>query len=306
MLAPVLITTYNRFDIFSAAITCLEANHLAADTDVYVFSDAGRDAEAHASVVKHRERIHAMKPRFRSFNIIERERNYGPSDNMTEGMDSLLQRYGRVIVLEEDDETSPFFLTFMNEGLERYADEKRVMTVCGFTHLDNPELGDAYFTPFFACWGFATWADRWQPNYRLLRSKEEALALLTPKQRIDIEYGGHFRCLHHLDNGNIVWDLSWMIAIYHNEGLCLSPTQTLVRNTGIRGGTNFHDKSLFGHFAYDRKPYNRYFSVELPAIAPNPLIEEELHPKALIDHGFRYNLFGKIVRYFYKLFQRSK
>ena len=188
----------------------------------------------------------------------------------------------------------------MNEALRHYASEPRVMSICGFTNLDIPEKGDVYLTHHFDGLGWATWTDRWQ-HYRLLRSKEEALALLTPQQRIDIEYGGQFRCLHHLDQGRIDWDLSWLIAIRHLGGLCLAPTRTLVSNTGVRGGTHYRNMSLFGHYEYERHELCRHhLNVSLPRIEADNDVEQHLNGAALRDHGFRYNLLGKVVRFIYK------
>lgn len=299
MTAPVGIFTYNRIDTTSKTIELLEQNLLAQDTDVYVFCDGGKDERTWAEVNALRTYLHSLKPKFKSFQIVEREKNMYVNQNIIGGMQMLLEKYGRVIVVEDDIATSPYFLTYMNEALEHYNDEKRVMSICGFTNLNIPEKGDVYLTKHFAGWGWATWADRWK-QFRLLPTKEEALSLLTPQQQNDIQYGGKFRCLHHLDMGKIDWDLSWLIAIRHADGLCLAPTQTLVRNTGIEGGTHYKNMSLFGKYEFDREPIARHLDIKLTNIEADRDVEERLNPEALTDHGFRYNLLGKIVRYVYK------
>ena len=147
-------------------------------------------------------------------------------------------------------------------------------------------------------WGWATWKDRWS-SFTHFKTRQEALVGLTDEDLRRIEYGGNFPCLKSLDRTPIPWDICWEICIYKLKGLCLHPTHTLVRNVGISNGTHFKNLRCFGWYDYDR-PFR-----ESPILLRDiPISEdaeiERMYADALKDYGMRYNLLGKIVRYFYK------
>ena len=68
---------------------------------------------------------------------MERTENYGLAKNVIEGVTEIVNQYGKVIVLEDDLVTNRYFLRFMNDGLVRYENEKKVTGVTGFSFLDD-------------------------------------------------------------------------------------------------------------------------------------------------------------------------
>jgi hypothetical protein len=297
MNAPIAIFCYNRLDNLKLTIDHLRKNLLANQSDVYIFSDGGKDNASWKAVNKVRAYLRTITG-FKTLSIVERETNYYLERNIIEGIAYVLQKHDRIIVLEDDICTSPYFLTFMNEALDYYADNKRVMHVSGFTNLDIQGQGDTYFTPHMGGWGWATWRDRWQ-YFTHYQSRKEALAGLTNEDEDNIQYGGAFQILKMLDRKPIPWDICWNINIYRQKGLCLTPTHTLTRNCGLYQGTHFHSSRLLGIYEYDRPFSTRHIEVVNPKVEANPAIEK-MYETAMIDHGMRYNWFGKTLRFFYK------
>lgn len=298
MPAPVAMFVYNRLSLTKRTIEHLQRNELASQTPLYVFSDGGKDEESWKKVHELRQYLHTITG-FKEVHIIERPENFYLERNVTEGIESVFKNYDRIIVLEDDVCTSPVFLMYMNQALEKYADIPKVMHIAGFTNLDIPQRGDTYFTRHMAgCGAWATWKDRWQ-HFTHYTSREEALKGLGTEELNRIEYGGAFRCLHSLDRKPIPWDICWEIAIYRQKGLCLSPTHTLIKNIGLKKGTHFNNWTIFGWYEWDR-PY-RTQPVELKdiPICEDPEIEA-MNAIALKDHGMRYNLLGKVARFLYK------
>lgn len=302
--SPIAMFVYNRLDNTRTTIEYLKRNELASESSLYIFSDGGKNEASWKAVNEVRVYLHTVTG-FKEVHIIERPENYYLERNITEGIQYVLSEHDTVIVLEDDICTSPVFLKYMNDALDKYREEKKVMHIAGFSNLDVPELGDVYFTPHMSGWGWATWKDRWQ-LFTHYTSRADALAGLTQADLLKIEYGGNFRCLKSLDKSPIPWDICWEVIIHKQKGLCLTPTHTLVKNIGIGNGTHFNNSRLFGWYDYDR-PF-RTEEICLPDIPvrENPKIEE-MYAFALKDHGMRYNLFGKIVRYVYKkCFPQSK
>lgn len=305
--SPVALFVYNRADNTRQTLLALARNTLARETEVYVFCDGGRDKVSWALVHEVREVVRgfASSPEngregpFRSLTLIERPENFYLERNITEGIAQVLTDHDRVIVLEDDIVTSPYYLQYMNQALDLYQDVPRVMHVAGFTNLSLPCV-PFYFTPHMSGWGWGTWRDRWNGHFRHYRTREEALEGLTDDDLRRILYDGAFPCLGSLDKRPIPWDICWELAIYRAGGLCLTPGQTMVRNIGLSQGTHFRSWSLLQWYEFDRPPS--------PAPLPltrigrpevNPIIEAQF-AQAITDWGIRYTILGKIVRYFYK------
>ncbi len=295
-LAPIALFVYTRLDNTRKTIECLKKNLYAGDTVVYIFSDGGKDKNSWKQVNKLRQYLGTITG-FKTIHIIEREYNYYLERNILEGISHVFSEWDRIIVLEDDICTSPYFLKYMNDSLDLYASHPEVMHISGFTNLDIHDKGDTYFTPHMSGWGWGTWKNRWQ-YFTHYQTRKEALAGLTQADFDKIQYGGAFECLKSLDHQPIPWDICWELAIYRRKGLCLTPTHTLVRNIGIYSGTHFKNYRILSRFNYDRPYLEREIRLDNIQIAADPEIEA-LYPGALLKYGLRFTLLGKVIRFFY-------
>ncbi|MBQ7571542.1 MAG: glycosyltransferase [Bacteroidaceae bacterium] len=298
-LAPVALFVYNRADNTRRTLEALAANTLASETEVFVFSDGGRDEASWALVREVRQVVSEFAGAFGRFELVARPENFYLERNITEGIAQVFETHDRIIVLEDDIVTSPYYLQYMNQAFELYKDVSRVMHVAGFTNLS---LADTpfYFTPHMSGWGWGTWKDRWNGHFLHYTTREEALQGLTSEDLDAIQYGGVFRCLGSLDRRPIPWDICWELAIYRAGGLCLTPGRTMVRNIGLSGGTHFRSWSLLQWYEFDRPPQQQPLPltrVENPVKDPD--IEAQF-ARAITDWGIRYTPLGKVVRYLYK------
>ena len=161
---PVVLFAFNRPDALRRSLTALAAADLAAETDLYIRLDGprnGADAEKVAAV----REIALGAQGFRRVDVVWSEENRGLASSVISGVDRILEASETVIVLEDDLVVSRGFLVYMNEALRKYADDKRVFSVCGYTNratIPGDYPYDAYFCPRSSSWGWATWRDRWQ------------------------------------------------------------------------------------------------------------------------------------------------
>jgi hypothetical protein len=72
-----------------------------------------------------------------------------------------VNRFGRIIVLEDDMVTSTFFLCYMNEALELYEKVDRIISIHGYLFPVNAELPGTFFLLGADCWGWGTWKRGW-------------------------------------------------------------------------------------------------------------------------------------------------
>ena len=329
MHSPVAMFVYNRADNTRRTLEALLQNKHAAETDVYVFSDGGKDERSWKKVNQVRALLHEVERQvaethaLKSLTIVERPENIYLERNIIEGISYVLDRHDTVIVLEDDIVTSPYFLDYMNQAFYIYKDDPVVMHVSGFTNLDlqndeEEEISDGedaqntqdvqdddefYFTPHMSGWGWGTWAHKWKAHFKHYKSREEALEGMTREDCNAIQYDGVFPCLKSLDKDPIPWDICWEIAIYKAGGLCITPYHTLVRNIGLDSGTHFRGSRWLQHYEFDREPLDHPIVVTFQTPRKDEK-KEALFKLAIRDWGIRYTWLGRILRFAYKRYRK--
>lgn len=230
--APIALFTYNRADKTQSVVESLVRNAEAKDSDLYIFSDGAKNEKAIQEVEDNRKYIHTISG-FKSITIIEREKNWGLANSLIAGITDVINKYGRVIVVEDDLILSPYFLKFMNDGLEKYKDDDRVASISGFL---NPvgEVSEPFFLRYFACWGWATWKRGWD---LLINDSRELLRRLRWKTS-DFNIGGTGPFYGILYCDKVGLNDSWAVRFYASQFLAgklqLFPNKTLV----VQGGTD--------------------------------------------------------------------
>lgn len=244
--APVALFAYNRPSHTRRTIEALAKNEFADQTDLFIFSDAAKSAAAVPAVAEVREML-AKVHGFRSVEVVERAANLGLAASIVDGVGRLCAAYGRVIVMEDDLVTSPHFLRFMNEALEFYADQDRVMHISGSTYpVRQFGVDDSYFMHLPLCWGWATWQRAWR-HFR----KDIAVMDRFDAQMIRaFNFNGSYDYWSQLElnrNGSInTWFVFWYATLFLEQGLSLFPAKSLVRNIGMDGsGVHRVDSSDF-------------------------------------------------------------
>ncbi len=202
---------------------------------------------------------------FKHVTLIERDENYGLARNILEGVNALVEQYGRVIVLEDDLITSPRFLEFMNASLDIYVNDSSVWHINGWTYpIAASEADVPFFTSIMECWGWATWRDRW---IKYSNDPDRYIGA-WPKSRIArFNIGGGYDYWFDIQrnkHGTLrTWAVFWYATIFEHGGLCLSPAQSYVINVGIDGsGTNSGTFDL-----YDTVELNHSLPVHWPEYA---------------------------------------
>jgi hypothetical protein len=236
-LAPIAFFVYNRPRHTKRALEALAANTLASESDLFIFSDAPKNEQAEEGVRAVREYIRTVKG-FKSVTIREHERNQGLVEYLIPAITELCNRFGRVISAEDDIETSPRFLQFMNDSLEKYKDDERVFSVSAFWPV-KAEQGEntAFFLDSCFAWGWGTWKRAWDFYDRDAAGWQELLKNKRLAWDFDIDGKASFtQMLTSLlkDNFND-WSLSWFWIIFREKKLCLYPPYSLTTNIGFDG-----------------------------------------------------------------------
>ena len=245
--APVVLFAYDRPTHTRRTLEALSSNDLASRTPIHVFCDGPKDSATEAD----RRRIQEVREVVRSRDwcggvvIHERESNLGLARSIRSGIDEMFDTCDRLIILEDDIETSPGFLKFMNDALEIYANDERVMHIGAYLPVTSHHhlLPDTFLARYMGCWGWATWKRAWSEARwdasQLLREITESAG-----GRAKFDLGGTAPFSAHLE-GNVsgrmsTWAVLWSASIHLRGGLCLVPGRSLVRNIGVDGsGVHF-------------------------------------------------------------------
>ena len=246
-LAPILLFVYNRPEHVRRSIESLLRNELAAQSELFIYADAAKDEAAESTVAEVRQYIKGIKG-FKSVHITERERNWGLANNVIDGVTTLVNQYGRVIVLEDDLIVAPYFLQFMNDALETYKDSQEVghIQACDFTH--DPSLPDTFLIKWTGSWGWATWDRAWKnfnPNGKeLLRQLEERKLTRTFDFNENYRFTRMLR--RQIEGKNNSWAIRWNASLFLADILSLNVGRSLVQNEGFDGsGTNCGGGGLY-------------------------------------------------------------
>jgi hypothetical protein len=254
--APIALFVYNRPWHTRQTVEALQKNELAEDSDLFIFSDAPKKPEAAAAVQEVRDYISHISG-FKSIKIIEREENMGLANSIINGVTKVCGEYDRVIVLEDDLVTTPYFLRFMNDALDLYEHEESIISIHGYMYPVMENLPETFFLRGADCWGWATWKRGWdifEPDgQKLLRQ----LSLQGLKFENEFNYDGAYNfsaMLRSQTQGKIdSWAIRWYASALLTGKLTLYPGRSLVQNIGNdSSGTHCGTTDFFSGAIADR------------------------------------------------------
>jgi hypothetical protein len=239
--SPIALFVYKRPKHTRRTIENLMKCPEFAKSPIYVFADAAKQQQDEELVEETRDIINSMlggKAR-----IVAAAQNQGLATSIISGVNSLLEEFDRVIVLEDDLLVSPHFLHYMNTALATYQDESSVMQISGhmFPVKEFYHQTEAMFLPFTSSWGWGTWRRAWKyfdPNatgWEILKTDRA----MRSRFNLDRSYC-YFEMLKVQMSGNgHSWAIRWYWSVFKNNGYVLYPPISHVDNIGIDGsGTN--------------------------------------------------------------------
>lgn len=290
--APIIVFAFNRLDVLKNTISSLASNPEAKDSELFVFVDGPRpnkkeEKEKVQAVQDYVLTINGFKEVYHRFS----SSNKGLGPSIISGVTEIINQYGKAIVLEDDLILTENFLSFMNQGLQKYEKESNVFSICGYTNqVKAPQdyEADAYFCTRSSSWGWATWSDRWNSvDWRL-----EEWDCHKQYSHAFNKWGGS-DCWHMLndwhDGKNKSWAIRFCFAQFLQNKISLFPIRSLVQNDGFNGeGTNCKKWSRFT-CEIDRTTKKEF-------IWPSTLqINKTLYKQALRYHSIPLRIWSKIM-----------
>ena len=237
-LAPIVVFTYNRLWHTKQTIEALQKNDLAEESELYIFSDGPKNKDSSNEVNDVREYIKKIDG-FKKITIIERDKNWGLARSIIDGVSTVVNEHGKLIVLEDDLVTSPHFLSFMNANLSLYKDNQKVGSISGYIpHIKN--LPDLFFLKFGTSLGWGTWKRVWNTcefDENILLSKFDNKNKIY-EFSMDGAYN-YYKMLNSQKNKQIdSWAIRFVASLFLQNLLSLRVGKSLIQHIGSDSGTH--------------------------------------------------------------------
>jgi len=234
--APVVLFTYKRLSTLEQTIQALQANSLAKDTELYIFSDGPKYKEDEAIVNNIRSYIKSVAG-FKKVQVFEATVNKGLASSIIDGVTQIMQFSETVIVLEDDLLTTPNFLSFMNACLAKYKTMEQVFSVSAYSFnlgVVSGYLDDAYLLNRGWSWGWATWKGRWKTiDWEV---KDYPSFVKDANRKRGFANGGSDlnKMLEKQMNGKLdSWAIRWFYHQFKVGGLTVYPILSKINNNGF-------------------------------------------------------------------------
>lgn len=254
-LAPITLFVYNRLAHTRKTIEALQKNELAIESNLIIFSDGFKKSpESQASVLVVREYLKTING-FKSIKIIERSENLGLAKSIISGVTEIVNQYNKIIVLEDDLITSPYFLRYMNDALKLYENQEEVISIHAYIYPVKHFLPETFFIKGADCWGWATWKRGWdlfEADGRKLLNELKAKKL-TKEFDLNGSYPYTQMLKGQIKGLNNSWAVRWYASAFLKNKLTLYPGHSLISNSGFDdSGTHTGKTDAFYTSAYDQ------------------------------------------------------
>ncbi len=248
-LAPIVLFCYKRLDTLKQTVESLQQNFLATESELYIFSDGAKKKEDLAAILAVRDYLKTVTG-FKNVFIFEAPVNKGLANSIINGVTAVINKYGKVIVLEDDLVTSHNFLVYMNEGLDYYQNNPKIFSITGFSiPIKGLDENSVYFTQRANSCGWGTWIDRWKEidwevkDYTaLMRSRSTRRAF----NRMGSDMTG---LLTKQVKGKISsWAIRWCYHQFKHDLYSVHPVVSKIINIGYDSADSTHTKEKYNRF----------------------------------------------------------
>lgn len=242
--APIALFVHRRPSHTKQTLQALARNEGARSSPLFVFADGPRSPGEAAAVAETLDVVRSAQG-FASVHVTARPVNVGLAQSLISGIDDVLRGHDRVIVIEDDIVTAPYFLQFINRCLDHYAAQPKVMHISGYNLPISAEgLPEVAMTRWAGSWGWATWSRAWK---RPDCDASAVMAHFTRRQRaqFDLDCQGAdfwYQLEANRDGLMRTWAVFWYAHVFLSGGLCAIPRTSLVRNIG-HDGSGVHSEA---------------------------------------------------------------
>ncbi len=258
-LAPIIVFCYNRPDHLEQTLDALSRNELADQSTLYIYCDGPKDSASDEMLQKIAEVRQVARKRLwcKEVHIVEAEKNKGLANSIIAGVTDVINKHGKVFVLEDDLVSSPHMLKFVNNALDFYEDHAGVFSVSvNRPPLSKMQIPEDYPYDVFACLrsystGWGTWKDRWNKVDWSMDAFDRC------KQNPDMlrtlcRLGDDFPPMMQMQEDGLIdsWAVRFGFAHFMHHAVAILPCRSYVTNIGF-DGTGTHSGTVANVYEND-------------------------------------------------------
>lgn len=249
MLAPILVSVYDRKESLIECITKLKKNELAKNSLLYIVSDQAANETKKKTIESIRDYIKGIEG-FKKVILISREENLGSYNSIKFAITKILDKHKKIIFLEDDIRVSKYFLQYMNEGLKKYEMDERIFSISSYffpnLNLNHILKEDVFIWSRYCPWGMATWKNRWDKiDWEVSKYK----TFIKDKQQVkkfnQIEKTWFFILQNDIEKQEIAMDARINFHLFLNDLFTVYPKKNISVNRGHQEGGE--------HCGFDKK-----------------------------------------------------
>lgn len=261
---PVVIFSYNRVESLSRVIDVVTQWPVPR---IYIVIDGPKNqldksnCRSVVNLVKFIKKHHNV-------TFIQSKTNLGLRRRIVSGIDEIFRHEDSAIFLEDDCIPDLTFYQFASEMLIKYKNDKRIMSVAGFSARPSKKNieNSYYFSKYIESWGWATWKRAWikyddqMKDWPNKKSTNWLKTFITSK--IENKYWEYI--FDNVYNGRIKsWAYRWLYSCWKEDGLTIVPSTNLITNIGY--GSSATNTKFLTNFKLEKNiPMN--FPLNHPAI----------------------------------------
>ncbi len=162
----------------------------------------------------------------------------------------------------------------MNDGLDFYENETRVISIHGYIYPIKKELPKTFFLKGADCWGWATWKRGWD-----VFNKDGKALLQEIYQRNlahEFDFDGAYKYTQMLqdqiDGKNNSWAVRWLASAFLADKLTLYPSKSLVMNIGFDNSGTHCDATA----QFDQNVFQERILIEQIAVEENKFAKKDV------------------------------
>ena len=241
--APIILFVYNRPANTQRTLDELAKNEEAKFSTLYIYCDGPKENSdaLQLSKINAVRKICASENRFKEVKIIDRKKNLGLATSIISGVTDVINRHGDIIVLEDDIRTSRYFLKFMNDALQVYKNDEKVISVGGCNYFVLGKNKPAtFFIPIPDCLGWVIWLDRW----KLFETDSKKLlnSIIENKLQEKFNLYGFYNfsgMLKDQSEGKVSsWAIRWQAVAYLNNKITIYPNPSVTQHLESKDATH--------------------------------------------------------------------
>lgn len=275
--SPVLIITYARPDGLASILKTLEE---LGPRRVYIAIDGPKNLEIKELQIGYMEIMQTVtENKILRLEIWRRSENLGIGASIISALDWFFSKESSGIIIEDDLIISKDFLTFVETGLEYFAQDLKVLMISGSQFDFNGNYPtNLSWTNYPIIWGWGTWASKWTEIRKLIFRKKRIYPLIYSANSNFFRVGA-LRTLNGLID---TWDIPFAFEMMREKAHCVLPPVNLVSNIGTDKLAEHTKESIY--------------PLHLPIQKLDEDLEWNYNNRALIEKSINKNLEKKVFK----------